>query len=220
MPDPNNDINNDDNGNTRDDGRIISPPITLTSRGENTIGRNADPNSNNTLDFGVFRPLSLGNIVWNDQNNNGLLDSGEPGIDDVVVNLYWDSNDDGVLSAAELSTVILTDTTKNDGQYLFTYLGRGNFVVELDASNFVGDGVLTGYLSSDNAEVGFVGNYEPAPDPNALEGPSGNPVDNDDNGSRIKSGAIRSKLISLSATDEPTEEDPDMIQTRPMPTKT
>ena len=209
VPDPNNDINNDDNGNTRADGRIFSPPITLTSRGENTIGRNADPNSNNTLDFGVFRPLSLGNIVWNDQNNNGLLDAGEPGINDVLVNLYWDSNDDGVLSAAELSTAILTATTANDGQYLFTGLGRGNFVVELDKSNFIGNGPLVGFLSSDNADVGFVGDYEPAPDPNALEGPGGNPIDNDDNGSKIKSGAIQSKLIALSAEDEPTAEDPD-----------
>ena len=208
--DPNNDVNNDDNGITRADGRIFSRPITLTSRGEETIGRRVDPNSNNTLDFAIFRPLSLGNLVWNDHNNNGLLDTGEPRIDGVKVNLYWDANDDGVLDSAELNTVLATTTTANGGEYLFTGLGRGNYVVGLDASNFAAGGVLGNFISSVAATQGGFGPYEPGPDPDSATGPGGNATDNDDNGIATRASAggrmILSAQVSLEADTEPTGE--------------
>jgi hypothetical protein len=41
---------------------------------------NGSPN-NLTADFGYYvKPAALGNFVWNDLNNNGIQDSGEPGI--------------------------------------------------------------------------------------------------------------------------------------------
>ncbi|MEM7129291.1 MAG: SdrD B-like domain-containing protein [Chloroflexota bacterium] len=212
VPDPNNNVNNDDNGVTQPDGRIFSPPITLTSRSENTIGRQADPNSNNTLDFAIFRPLSLGNLVWNDLNNNGLFDTDEPTIDGVIVNLYWDANDDGVLNGAELSTVIVSTTTADGGRYLFTGLGRGNYIVGLDASNFQAGGTLENFASSVAASQGTFGPYEPGPDPDSDSGPGGNPIDNDDNGIVVGTGGsrmIRSAQVSLSADTEPTNEEID-----------
>ena len=55
-----------------------------------TLGEN-DP----TWDAGLYQLVSLGNLVWNDVNNNGLVDGGENGIDGVVVNLYRDANGNG-----------------------------------------------------------------------------------------------------------------------------
>ena len=44
--------------------------------------------NNLTADFGYYvKPAALGNFVWIDTNNNGLQDTGEPGIDGVEVTL-------------------------------------------------------------------------------------------------------------------------------------
>jgi hypothetical protein len=215
-PDPNagpgGGINNDDNGDTRPDGRIFSKPMTLTSRQENALDSSLDPNTNRTLDFGVFKPLSLGNLVWDDLNDNGLLDNGETGIDGVVVNLYYDANFDSVVDGAELATPVTTTMTTNGGEYLFRHLGRGNYVVALAPSNFAGGGALVGYLSSDAVDAGTIGDYEPGPDPDDPVGPHNNPIDNDDNGqvSAAQSGGheIVSKAVTLAADKAPTGEQP------------
>ena len=39
-----------------------------------------DASSDRTQDFGFFRPLSLGDLVWEDVNNDGDRDTGEPAI--------------------------------------------------------------------------------------------------------------------------------------------
>jgi SdrD B-like domain/Secretion system C-terminal sorting domain len=64
---------------------------------------------------------SLGDKVWNDLNSNGTQDAGEPGIPNVTVNLYEDSNGDGVLTGAEL-TPVRTTTTDAFGIYNFSNL--------------------------------------------------------------------------------------------------
>ena len=62
---------------------------------------------------------SIGDKVWNDLNNNGIQDAGEPGIAGVTVTLYAG---DGV-------TVIATTTTDALGNYLFSNLDAGTYVV-------------------------------------------------------------------------------------------
>ena len=57
----------------------------------------ADP----SWDAGLYLPVSLGNLVWNDINNNGLAESGEPLIGGVLVNLYRDANANGRIDAGE-----------------------------------------------------------------------------------------------------------------------
>jgi hypothetical protein len=60
---------------------------------------------------------SIGDLVWNDLNKNGTLNSGEPGISGVKV----------TLSSGKTST---TDST---GHYLFTGLCQGNYTVKVAA---------------------------------------------------------------------------------------
>jgi hypothetical protein len=64
---------------------------------------------------------SLGDKVWNDLNNNGTQDAGEPGIAGVTVNLYEDVNGDGVLAGGEL-TAVRTVVTDAFGNYIFNGL--------------------------------------------------------------------------------------------------
>jgi uncharacterized repeat protein (TIGR01451 family) len=118
----NSDLNSQDHGavsgSLGSGGFVASTAVWLTVGGEPIDDGDANPNSNLTLDFGFYR-LSLGNQVWLDTNNNGVLDGGEAGIQGVVVDLYDSS---GV-------TVLFTTTTNAAGFYTFTGILSGTYVV-------------------------------------------------------------------------------------------
>ncbi len=99
---------------------------------------------------GTLDTFELGNIVWDDTNANGVLDGSESGIDGVVVNLLQNGS------------VFQTDTTTNGGQYNFSGLTDGDYVIEIAASNFTGAGALVGRVSSlpDNANAGSAGDND------------------------------------------------------------
>ena len=69
--------------------------------------------------------LYLGDFVWHDQNNNGIQDSGEPGIDGVTVELRDTNNGDALIA---------TDVTGPNGAYLFSGLCGGKYTVNVKAS--------------------------------------------------------------------------------------
>ncbi|WP_185155514.1 SdrD B-like domain-containing protein [Rudanella paleaurantiibacter] len=131
----------------------------------------------------------LGNYVWSDANNNGLVDKDEVGLNGVTVNLYNDRNNDGKPQADESVTTTITGTVAGiDGIYTFDRLPAGNYIVQIPDVNF--KGVLLDYVSS-------TGNH-PAPDPD-------NNVENDDNGTSVVDCGIISKPITLSAVAEPLD---------------
>jgi len=173
---PNNDVNNDDNGVTFIGGAVRSGPITLSSGAEPTNDGDTNADSNLTVDFG-FVPsgvLSLGNLVWLDVNNNGLADVGEPGLAGVTVRLI----------AANGSTVLSTTTTDASGNYLFSSLPAGTYIVEVDRTS----SAVTGYLSSTDI---------------ASSATPDNDINNDDNGIAVTPTAVRSAPVTLSALAEP-----------------
>ncbi len=188
---PDNDVDNDDNGaddNDPSNNGSASRVITLVGFGEPTTDGDGN-NGNATVDFGFYAPVSLGNAVWKDANNNGRKDSGEPGIDGVVVELLKDADNSGALNGSELTTIIQTRGTLNGGTYQFTNLPPGNYVVRLAASNFVGAGALVGCVSS------TVTNANPNDN-----------TDNDDNGIDVANPAttgILSGVITLTSFGEP-----------------
>jgi uncharacterized repeat protein (TIGR01451 family) len=63
----------------------------------------------------------IGDFVWNDLDANGNQDAGEPGIPNVTVNLY---------ASDDLGTALDTETTGPNGEYEFTGLTPGTYVVE------------------------------------------------------------------------------------------
>ncbi len=73
---------------------------------------------------------SLGNLVWRDNNDNGIKDASEGGwpFGGLTVNLYQDNNDDGVADGAVLATTTPNTTT---GLYQFNNLAAGKYFVTL-----------------------------------------------------------------------------------------
>lgn len=146
--------------------------------------------------FTNLNPLSLGDTVWRDANNNGQLDAGEPGLAGVAMTLYEDTDGNGVFTSG-VDLAVATDTTDSNGRYRFDNLLPGDFVVGADAANFTGGGALAGLISS-------TGN-EPTPDPD-------DDADNDDNGDPAASGSVVARAVTLTAGGEPVsdgDQDPD-----------
>lgn len=206
-PDPDNDADSDDNGTFQNagafNGAVVSLPVTLgptfnEPTGETDLdatlpgNRQGQPDNqaNMTVDFG-FYTIRLGNQVWNDLDNSGLLDGSEAGINGVAVQLW----------SADGSSLLATTTTQtvgpDQGVYTFTGLPQGNYIVRLPESNFVTVGVLRDFRSSTGPANGF----EPAPNPD------GNTTDSDDNGSEVGTlgfagGYIQSSIFALTPQAE------------------
>ncbi len=196
-PDPDNDTDSDDNGTTAGvlgtaNGIVVSLPVTIggvepINEPDPTSATFQDPTpdnrSNITVDFG-FYTMTLGNLVWFDADDSGLVNGTEAGLDGVTVYLFPVG---GNLAGPPLATT----TTANGGLYSFPGLAAGDYIVQIPATNF--SGVLTGFSSS----TGGAGNpFETAPgvDPNPG-------VDNDDNGVHTAGPAspINSRPITLTA---------------------
>lgn len=88
------------------------PPDITIARGSNI------PNIN----FGNFQSGTISGLKFNDLNNNGTLDAGEPGLANWQI--YLDLNNNAILDSPE--TVILTDAT---GKYSFSNLPVGTYTI-------------------------------------------------------------------------------------------
>ena len=88
----------------------------------------------------------LGDTVWSDDGSGGgghgnqVQDGTEAGLSGIDVTLYYDVNGNGSVDADDL--LLYTATSDGTGQYLFTDLPDGNFVVSVDYED---DDVPTGY---------------------------------------------------------------------------
>lgn len=191
-------VDKDDNGVDTSPGTAVrsnsitlgpsnSEPTGETDPATNPLaGEPPDDYSNRTVDFGLFKPYSLGNRVWNDNGagggtaNNGIQDGTETGISGVTVRLYRDHDDNGTPDSSAIAFT-LTDAS---GYYRFDDLISDTYIVEV--------AIPTGYRSS----------VLDAGDPNDdLD-------DLDDNGVVYSGNNIRSNPITLSGTQPITDNDP------------
>jgi hypothetical protein len=113
-------------------GLIASPTLVAADRAVDsnesgtivTLQRGAYVNT--TIDFGFYPTGSIGNFVWQDLDQNGIQDPGEPGIGGVTVELA---------DAATPGIVLKTALTDNNGVYLFTGLAAGSYQVTVNTSS-------------------------------------------------------------------------------------
>jgi hypothetical protein len=111
------------------DGIYPSAPADVTANPN--LPTNGTPNVFQDLMIEVTVPPqgAIGDYVWQDTNQNGIQDAGEPGINGVTVQLCAD---------AGCSTVLATTTTVThqglNGYYQFTDLGAGTYYVSIDNS--------------------------------------------------------------------------------------
>ncbi|MDW8098454.1 MAG: SdrD B-like domain-containing protein [Anaerolineae bacterium] len=77
---------------------------------------------------------TLGNFVWDDQDEDGIQDEGEPGISDVPVWLFSGACDPN--ADYNSMTPIATTTTDSNGYYEFNNLNPGDYCVVIPGSAF------------------------------------------------------------------------------------
>jgi LPXTG-site transpeptidase (sortase) family protein len=200
-PDPDTDFDSDDNGTRQTSGAlsdaVISAAVTLGTA-EPTLeadlqavvgqGDQPDAQANMTVDFG-FYTMTLGNLVWIDDDNSGLVNGAEAGVDDVTLELW----------SADGSTRFDSVITSGGGAYAFTGLAQGDYLVRIPAGEFQGTEELVDYVTSTGALLvaPTTYEYEPAPDADV------DTTDADDNGSQKggitgNGGYIQSEVVTLS----------------------
>jgi hypothetical protein len=147
-----------------------------------------------TVDFGFYVPqpivptLSLGDLVFEDKDNNGVFNGNDAGIQNVRVVLYGVGVDGmkGTADDVKIDSVL----TNSSGQYLFMGLTAGDYYVKLS------NGIPSGMVSSTGGGIydrDGAGTYEPSTSVD---------VNNADNGSQMGT-MVMSNVITLSLYGEP-----------------
>jgi hypothetical protein len=179
----------------RDQGGDAGDSDADPADGRTAVTSIALDESDPSWDAGLYRPVSLGDLVWNDVDNDGRVTAGEKGVPGVTVELYHDSNGDGRADGGELQA---SDTTDASGRYLFDDLVPGEYIVVLPAANFASGGALAGHASSTGRYGPATGPYEPAADADA-------DINDDDDGSAL-AGAIAAQPVTLLSGLEPADD--------------
>lgn len=182
LPIPGGNPVNEDNGVDSDNNAVTQPggagtfiysPVIQLSPGTEPTSEDGNADTDYTVDFGLYRGLSLGNLVWQDTNDNGLRDSGEPGVDGVNLEV-WNTGADGLIGGTD-DVRVRTTISSGGGAYSFPSLAPGKYYVRIPAPP------LTHPLSSSSTVM------------------ADNGVDNDDNGHQVSGGAIYSPVVTLTA---------------------
>ncbi len=103
-----------------------------------------DANVDLTQDFGfvlrAMNPVSVGNLVFVDANNNGHYDAGE-GVAGVQMQLFHEGDDPNT------ATPVASQLSGSDGDYYFGGLTPGRYFVHVAAASFATGQPLAGLLS-------------------------------------------------------------------------
>jgi hypothetical protein len=129
--------------NPANDSNGSPAPVTLPT----------NSSSDETIDFGYHTPPcsgAIGDFVWNDLNQNGIQDAGEPGIGGVKLTL---ANSSGMQ--------IATATTTSSGYYQFSGLCAGSYRVTVDSTTLPPGFVPT--ISNAGSNPANDSNGSPAP---------------------------------------------------------
>ena len=93
-------------------------------------------------DFGYVQGGSIGDRVWYDEDNDGVQDSGEVGINGVTVKLYTGT------CAQHTEPPLRVTTTSGDGDYLFSAVPAGDYCVVVDEDTLPSPGYVSTTLNN------------------------------------------------------------------------
>ncbi|MEP3478867.1 MAG: SdrD B-like domain-containing protein [Fuerstiella sp.] len=144
-----------------------------------------------TANFANFTPVTLGGTLFQDQNDNGIIDVADDGniLGSVALTLFRDTDGNGVFTSGT-DTQVAT-TTSTNGAYEFTGLQPDDYIVRVDSGNFNAAGPLEDLRSSGDT---------------AAEADPDDDNDTDDNGAPI-GAAVFSQAITLVSGTEPINDD-------------
>lgn len=114
----------------------------------------AIPYNDMSIDAGIFEleNLTLWGTIFNDFNDDTLFQTGTGSVESpiwwVEVHLYQDTNNDWIYSLGD--TYLASSNTDSSGNYLFTNLTFGEYIVVIPETNFAWGSVLESYTSSDD----------------------------------------------------------------------
>ncbi len=178
-----------------DDDAIDHDENNYDSDGDGNVNEptegDEDDHDYETLDL----TYSVGNQVWFDTNNDGILDPSETLIEGVTVELFTDSDGDGQPDdtngdgIVDSSDAVATTTTDADGAYLFTDLLPGDYLIGIAPSNWNAGGPLEGFLPS-----------------TPVSSDANDDVDDDNNGAAGAHGYVWATPITLGDAAEPAGE--------------
>ena len=97
---------------------IVSIHFGLSGGGSTTSGYLEIDN----MTIGNAAPPNLGDLAWNDTDQDGIQDVGEPGMQGIDVDLFANATCTG--------RAVASDTTDASGNYLFTDLQGGTYCLE------------------------------------------------------------------------------------------
>ncbi len=184
------------NGDSRDSDGVVAGSMVVAPFTTGTYGTN-----DHTFDFG-FRPAgggsnySVGNRVWYDTNNNGIIEPTERGIPGVSVSIFLDAGGDGVPDTP--GSPIATLNTDANGYYRFDSLTANTYVIRINPSNFGNGALLEGYQNTAGINTADAESYGASS--NAENGV--NPVSS----TSVLSNGLLSNPITLSGSSEPLGE--------------
>lgn len=140
-----------DTGDTDLPGSItaVSGPESIAGTANVTL---TTGETNNDIDFGFAGTLTLGDLVWFDQNGNGTQQTGEPGFGEVTVNLRY-AGQDGIFNNGD--DVTLSDITDANGAYGFANLADGEYQITYVSGDLPGG--ISGTVETDDSSPGIDG---------------------------------------------------------------
>ena len=142
----------------------------------------ADNNTDNTVDFGLVPLVSVGSTVFLDDNDNGIQDPGEDGLDAKGKTVTLELVD------ANTGQVVATTMTTTDGSYLFENLLPGDYFIQFEAPDTAPVSSTTDFDADDQADGNDNGTQQ------------------DTDGDGLTDGMITSNVFTLQADTEPTGE--------------
>lgn len=107
------------------------PDATLDGMTDVVIATNSD--DHDAADFGYAGTAEIGDRVWEDLDGDGIQDAGEPGLNAIQLTLVGPGGD-GTLGTAD-DTVEATTSTNSAGQYTFTGVRGGSWIIRVDPAS-------------------------------------------------------------------------------------